>query len=111
MLKKLKEKGYRLAVCSNAILVSVEVMLKKARLCEYFDFVLSNEDIEHPKPSPDIYLKAFAKLKVKPEECIIIEDAEHGKKAALASGGRLLEVVGYHEVNYELINDFLKKIK
>ena len=111
MLKKLKEKGYKLAVCSNAILASVEIMLKRARLWEYFDFVLSNEDIVNSKPSPDIYLKAFTKLSVKPQECVIVEDAEHGKKAALASGGNLLEVAGYHEVNYELVRDFLKSLE
>lgn len=111
MLKKLKEKGFKLAVCSNAILASVEIMLKKARLLEYFDLVLSNEDIVNPKPSPDIYLKAFAKLSVKPDECVIVEDAEHGKKAALASGGHLLEVEGYYEVNYELVRDFLKSLE
>lgn len=111
MLKKLKEKGYKLAVCSNAILSSVEVMLKKSRLREYFDFVLSNEDIKNPKPSPDIYHKAFEKLKVLPNECVIVEDAEHGKKAAMESGGRLLEVSGYYDVNYELVRDFLRTIK
>lgn len=108
MLKKLKEKGYKLALCSNAILSSVEIMLNRARLKEYFDLLLSNEDICEPKPSPDIYLKAFLKLSLRPEECVIVEDAEHGKKAALDSGGRLLEVSGYHEVNYELVRDFLK---
>lgn len=108
MLKKLKDKGYKLAVCSNAVLASVEVMLKRTRIREYFDLVLSNEDIVNPKPSPDIYLKAFSKLSVDPKECIIVEDAEHGKKAAINSGGHLLEVSGYHEVNYELVNNFLK---
>lgn len=110
MLKKLKEKKYKLAVCSNAVLESVVIMLKRARLWEYFEVILSNEDIAHPKPQPDIYLKAFAQLGVEPQECVIVEDAEHGKKAALASGGRLLEVAGYQDVNYELINSFLKQL-
>lgn len=108
MLKKLKEKGYKLAVCSNAISSSVEIMLKRTRVFEYFDLVLSNEDIANPKPNPDIYLKAFSKLSLKPQECVIVEDAEHGKQAALNSGGCLLEVSGYHEVNYELVYNFLK---
>jgi HAD superfamily hydrolase (TIGR01509 family) len=110
MLKKLKEKGYQLAVCSNAILNSVEIMLKKSRLWEYFDFVLSNEDVTYPKPDPDIYLKAFEKLKLKPKECLIVEDAEHGKRAAQDSGGCLLEVTGYQEVNYEKVANFLKRL-
>ncbi len=111
MLKKLKEKGFQLAVCSNAIASSVETMLRRSRLFEYFDLVLSNEDISEPKPSPAIYLKAFMELSVQPQECLIIEDAEYGKKAALASGGVLLGVSGYSEVNYDLVNHFLKNLK
>lgn len=111
MLKKLKERGFRLAVCSNAIASSVETMLKRSRIREYFDLVLSNEDISEPKPSPAIYLKAFAKLSVSPQESVIVEDAEHGKKAALASGGVLLEVSNYNEVNYDLVNNFIKNLK
>lgn len=110
MLKRLKEKGFRLAVCSNAIASSVEIMLRRSYIWDYFDFMLSNEDVSEPKPSPAIYLKAFMKLSVQPQECLIIEDAGHGKKAALASGGVLLGVSGYSEVNYDLINHFLKNL-
>ena len=111
MLQKLKERGYRLVVCSNAVASSVENMLKRSRIRDYFDLVLSNEDVTEPKPSPDIYLKAFSKTSFSPRECLIVEDAEHGKKAALASGGILLEVSGYHEVNYDLISNCLNNLK
>lgn len=111
LLKKLKERGYRLVVCSNAILQTVEIMLKKADIFQYFDFVLSNEDVEKPKPDPQIYQKAFKMLGLKPNECIIIEDAEHGKRAAYASGAHVLEVSGYKDVNFELIKNFLKKLQ
>ena len=111
MLKKFKEKGYKLAVCSNAILKSVEMMLKKSWIWEYFDLILSNEDVVNPKPSPEIYLTAFTKLNVKANDVLIVEDAEHGKKSAITSGGHLLEVSGYLEVNYELISNFLKTLE
>lgn len=111
MLKKLKEKGFKLAVCSNAILASVEIMLTRSGMMGYFDFVLSNEDISCPKPNPDIYLKAFEKLKARPKECVIVEDAEHGKQAAASSGGHLLGVGGYYDVNYDLVSNFLKTLQ
>lgn len=110
LLKKLKEKGLGLVVCSNAIRNTVETMLKRSAILQYFDFVLSNEDVEKPKPDPEIYMKAFEKLKLAPNECLIVEDAEHGKKAAYDSGARVLEVAGYTEVNFELVNNFLKKL-
>jgi len=109
MLKKLKEKGFKLAVCSNAILSSVTIMLKKARILEFFDLVLSNEDVKKPKPDPEIYLKTFKKLGLEPAQCLIVEDAEHGKRAAYASGACVLEVSGFSDVNLDLVNSFLKK--
>lgn len=111
LLKKLKEQGYHLAVCSNAVRITVETMLKRSGLYQYLDLILSNEDIKKPKPAPEIYLKTFDRLKVKPSECLIVEDAEHGKKAAYASGAQVLEVDGYNDVNFELVNNFLKDIK
>lgn len=99
-LSKLKAAGYRLAVASNSVRYSVELMMEKARLAHYFDFMLSNEDVEQPKPSPDIYLKAMQKLGLSPKECLIVEDNEHGIRAATASGAHLLVVREVEDVNY-----------
>lgn len=99
-LSKLKAQGYHLAVASNSIRQSVELMMEKAKLNPYLDFMLSNEDVKEPKPSPDIYLKAMAKIGVKPEECLIVEDNEHGIRAATASGAHLLVVKEVEDVNY-----------
>jgi len=99
-LSKLKAAGFRLGVASNSIRNSVELMMDNARLTKYLDFMLSNEDVQHPKPSPDIYLKAIEKLGLTPKECLIVEDNEHGIRAATASGAHLLVVRNVDEVNY-----------
>jgi beta-phosphoglucomutase len=99
-LSKLKSDGYRLAVASNSIRNTVELMMNKARLTSYLDFMLSNEDVNKPKPAPDIYISAMQKLGLNPSECLIIEDNEHGIKAATASGAHLLVVKEVEEVNY-----------
>lgn len=103
-LSRLKAEGYDVAVCSNAVRESVELMLDRANLSRYVDFVLSNEDVSRPKPAPDIYLKAFDILKKAPEECLIVEDNEHGIKAAVASGGHLLRVILPEDVTYQNIS-------
>ena len=41
-------------------------------------FFISNEDIINPKPSPDVYNKAIGKLKIQPNECMIVEDSPKG---------------------------------
>ena len=99
-LKALRKDGFKLAVCSNAIKCSVELMLEKSCIRELFDLVLSNEDVDNPKPHPEIYLKAMEELGVRPEECMIIEDNEKGFKAAIASGSKLMKVKSSLDVNY-----------
>jgi HAD superfamily hydrolase (TIGR01509 family) len=106
-LSKLKAAGYHLAVASNSIRNTVELMMDNARLKAYLDFMLSNEDVEQPKPSPDIYLKAIKKLGLTPKECLIVEDNEHGIRAATASGAHLLVVRTVDEVNY---NNLIRRI-
>lgn len=100
LLSKLKAAGYHLAVASNSIRNTVELMMENARLKPYLNFMLSNEDIENPKPAPDIYLKAIEQLGLSPRECLIVEDNEHGIRAATASGAHLMVVRNVDEVNY-----------
>lgn len=102
-LTHLKERGYRIVVCSNSIRKSVEIMMEKSGLSEYLDFFLSNEDVEHPKPHPEIYLKAIDRLGLRPDECLIVEDNINGIKAARASGAHVMEVVTVDDVNLENI--------
>lgn len=102
MLKTLKNKGLKLACCSNAIQESVEEMLTSAGIIGFFDLILGNDQGFKPKPAPDIYLEAMRRLDLKPEECLIVEDAEYGIRAAKASGGTVIEVSGYNDVSLNL---------
>jgi HAD superfamily hydrolase (TIGR01509 family) len=102
-LSRLRADGLKLAVCSNSIRDTVALMLETAKLREYLDVVLSNQDVSRPKPDPAIYLSAIEKLGMKPEQCLVVEDNEHGVKAALASGARLMRVRATTEVNYQNI--------
>ena len=99
-LSKLKSEGYGLAVASNSIRHSVDVMMEKADLKKYLDFFLSNEDVKKPKPDPEIYLTAIRKFNLKPDECLIVEDNFNGIKAAEASGAGVLKVNTVYDVNF-----------
>lgn len=102
-LSRLKHDGYRIVVCSNSIRRTVDVMMEQANLLEYLDFFLSNQDVTQPKPHPEMYLTAIQRLGFRPDQCLIIEDNEHGIKAALASGAHVLKVDCVEEVNYQNI--------
>jgi len=107
-LSSLKNLGYKLAVASNSIRNTVEVMMDKADLSRYLDLQLSNEDVSRAKPAPDIYTKAILDLGLMPEECLIVEDNENGIKAAKASGAHVLVVTETSDVN---LTNILGKIK
>ena len=110
-LSRLKAQGYRLAVCSNSIRHSVLMMLDRANLLPLLEFYLSNEDVEKPKPAPDIYIEAIKRLNLTPAECLIVEDNPNGIKAARDSGANVLCVNDVRDVNYLNISQEIERLK
>ena len=102
-LSSLKAKGYKLGVCSNSIRETVDTMMIFTALDRYLDVILSNQDVLSPKPNPEIYLKAISTLSLSPSECLILEDNEHGIKAALAAGAHVLEITDPSDVELEVV--------
>ena len=64
----------------------VELALEKLVTTGLFDLTLSGDQVVRGKPAPDIYITAAEKLGVKPEYCLVIEDAPHGVAAAKDAG-------------------------
>jgi HAD superfamily hydrolase (TIGR01509 family) len=102
-LSRLKKDGYKIAVCSNSVRQSIEAMMKLSLLSSHLDFIISNQDVTEGKPNPMMYLQAMTALKVKPSECLILEDNEHGFQAAVAAGGNLLKIGVPDDVTYQVI--------
>jgi HAD superfamily hydrolase (TIGR01509 family) len=100
MLSRLRKEGYRMAVCSNSIRESLQMMVQQSGLDEYFEFLVSNEDVSRSKPDPEIYATAMARMGVVPAETIIVEDSLHGLEAARRSGAHLCQVSGFPDVDY-----------
>lgn len=109
-LSTLKSMNYKLAVASNSIYQSVEIMIKKARLDCFLDLMLSASDVSRPKPDPEIYLTAIDRLGLSPDQCLIVEDNDNGIKAATSSGAYVLRVNEVEDVNITNILDRIHKI-
>jgi HAD superfamily hydrolase (TIGR01509 family) len=107
-LARLKKEGMRLAVCSNSVRQTVEVMMDRAKLKPYLDLQLSNEDVKKPKPDPEIYITAAKALGLKPSECLVVEDNEHGIAAARASGAKVMVVSDVTDVTYDKVMDAMR---
>lgn len=110
-ISKLHSEGYKMAVCSNSIRKSVEVMIEQAGLNQYIDFYVSNEDVEQGKPDPEMYNLAMNKMNLKPEQCLILEDNENGIKAAVESGGHLLKIGEVTDVTYLAIKNRILELE
>jgi beta-phosphoglucomutase-like phosphatase (HAD superfamily) len=109
-LSKLKEEGYRLAVCSNSVRGSVETMMRLSGLDGFLDMMTSNEDVSKPKPDPEMYTKTINHFNLDPSECLILEDNENGIRAARASGAHVLEIGTIYDVTYERIRATIDSI-
>jgi beta-phosphoglucomutase len=102
-LAVLQDRGIRLGVASNSVRRSVDLMMERAGLAPMLEVILSNEDVDNAKPSPDIYLEAMQRLGSSPSTTLVVEDNAHGVEAARAAGAHVLEVAGPHEVTIENI--------
>lgn len=91
-IENLKEEGIPLAVGTSALRRSTLKKLELAKLRQYFDVIVTADDVEHHKPSPDIYLEAAKRLQMPGNVCIVIEDAADGIAAGKAAG---MKVVAY----------------
>ena len=108
-LSKLSQ-NYKLGVCSNSIKPTITSMLSLAQIIDYFDLILSSQDVEKPKPNPEIYNKAISYFGYDPNECLIIEDNDHGYQAATASNANVLRISSPEDLTLKLIENKLKEI-
>ena len=112
-IKLLVTHGFKIAVASSGDKRKIDYTLSHLQLRQYISTVITQEDIVHPKPNPEIFLKAAQKLGVGPESCVVFEDAFNGLKAAKSARMKTILVESSHsaaETNFELydyaIQDF-----
>ena len=110
LMSKLSNEGYKIACCSNSIRKTVLTVLSKLNIIEYFDIILSNEDVKNSKPHPEIYWKAISSIGCLPEETLIIEDSPYGLLAAHRSKSNILRVLNTTEVNYDNIKNKINEL-
>lgn len=85
ILKFLKNK-YKIAVASNSEKKFVLKVLKITGIYDFFDLIITRDDVKNPKPFPDIYIEVSKKLKIPVENMIAFEDSETGILSAKSSG-------------------------
>lgn len=108
LLSWLKEKRIPMAVATNSIRETAETMLKSAGVFDFLDCVITNEDVDHSKPHPEIYLKACETLGVDPRFALVIEDHEYGVEAARSAGCSVIEVDGPWDLSTKIVEGYFQ---
>jgi HAD superfamily hydrolase (TIGR01509 family) len=94
LLNKIKKLNLKIAVATSASRYKMKINLNLIGMKEStFDTLITGEDINRNKPNPDIFLKAAFNLGLKPQECLVVEDAPGGVEAAKKAGCKCLAVM------------------
>lgn len=92
-IAKCRDKGLKMALATSADSVKMETNLREIGLpSDTFQSIVTGLDVINKKPFPDIYIKAAGSIGLRPEECLVVEDAVSGIKAGKAAGCKCLAV-------------------
>ena len=84
-IKKFHAQGFKLALVTGTSRHEAQKLLPKD-LWDCFDVTVCGCDVQNGKPHPEPYLKALAKLNVKPKDAVVFENAPFGIRSAKAAG-------------------------
>ncbi|MFD2719078.1 HAD family hydrolase [Hymenobacter monticola] len=91
-LKAARAEGFKIGLGTGSGGPTLSYLLDHLDLRQYFDVIVGKDDVPKGKPHPDTYTTTAAKLHVKPENCIVFEDAVLGEQAAYRAGMRCVAV-------------------
>jgi HAD superfamily hydrolase (TIGR01509 family) len=101
LLDALERAGIPKAIGTSSARELVSACLTPFDLERRFQFVLTDEDIAHGKPHPEIYLTAARRFGVPPAEMMVLEDSQNGCRAAVAAGAFTVAVPGPHSRGHD----------
>jgi len=81
-LEMLKKDNYKVAVATGSSKMILDTIFSVTNLKDYFEIVVSSEEVPSGKPAPDIFIETAKRLGVAPENCLVVEDSQYGVEAA-----------------------------
>jgi len=101
-LFELKKHNIPIGLASSSPRKFIEEVLSKFNITEYFDCIVSGEEVNKGKPAPDVYLEAANILGVDPKYCYVLEDSKNGVAAAKAAGMKCIGFINQNSGNQDL---------
>ena len=109
LIERLHISGWKTAVASNSIRETVRIALDALGILPLIDYYVSNEDVYHTKPNPEMYWKCMIALDALPKNTIIIEDSHIGRQGAIDSGCHLYAVENAVSFDKEKFMEYTRK--
>ncbi len=100
LFNNLRDAGIPMAVGTSTPLQNVEAVIEMIGAHDFFDAIISSEDVRVGKPDPEVFLKAASALGAPPENCVVFEDALYGIQAALAARMKAVALTTTHRVKH-----------
>ena len=107
----LRSKNIKVICCSNSIKKTVDSVLMNLGIYDLFDAIYSNEDVENPKPHPEMYWKALIRFSVTPDNALIVEDSPVGRLGAKMSGCNTVFINSPKDLNDEIFDKIINMNK
>ncbi|GAB4481640.1 MAG: HAD family phosphatase [Anaerolineae bacterium] len=95
LLDDLQSRGFPLGIASNSPTEYVHRLMGRIGVAGRFTSLVGADQVQQPKPAPDVYLEAARRLGVEPSRCLAFEDSPSGRRAAQAAGMRCVFVPNY----------------
>jgi beta-phosphoglucomutase family hydrolase len=114
LIKSLNRHKIKTAIASSAVPQNIAVIVRGLGIENSFQAIVFGTEVAEGKPSPQIFLLAAQKLHVKPDNCVVIEDAIAGVAAAKRAGMKCVAVTNSHPghrlKDADLIVDSLEQV-
>lgn len=107
LLALLKQRGYGMSIVTSASRRSATSILNNLDLVQFFQVVVTGEDVAKAKPAPDGYLACIEQMRIEKEIALVVEDAVSGVQAGKAAG---LEVIAVNNPELEDTNEYVGTI-
>src|SRR5882757_1051277 len=95
-LSKAHNAGIKMAIGSAAIMFNIDFVVDGLNLRQYFQAIVSADDVQNSKPDPETFIKCAAHLNIDPKDCLVFEDSPKGTEAALHAGMKCVAITTMH---------------
>jgi beta-phosphoglucomutase len=106
----LKEQGIKTAIASNTRTINIKKILEATHTNQYFDKLISADEVENRKPAPDVIFLAYKKLKLKKKDqsdTLYIEDSDEGEEAGRQTPSTVLRINNPSDLTVQLLQQWI----